>query len=152
MEFLSWLHPRIVHFPIAFFILYFILETTGTIIKKDAYTKTAIFVLVLGLLTALVAVLTGNQANESIKHLIGSGNSSINQLINQHEDYASMSLWYFTGLFFLKMYLIIKKRFTERYKYLLILLGLIGCVLIILAGYFGGALVFEHGIGTKLLK
>ena len=125
---------------------------TGTFFKKDAFTKSAYFVLILGIITALLAVLSGNQAHETVKHLISSGNIYVNKLIEQHEDYATLSLWYFTGLFFARTYLLIKKKFTVKFQYLFILLGLIGCVLIILTGYFGGALVFEHGIGTKLLK
>ena len=152
MEFLSWLHPRIIHFPIAFFILYFILETTGVLFKKDTFTKTAYFVLILGIVTALLAVLTGNQAHESVKNLIGNDNSAVNQLIEQHENYATLSLWYYTALFFLRTYVVIKKKFTVKVQHLFILLAIIGCVLIILTGYFGGALVFEHGIGTKILS
>ena len=121
MEFLSWLHPRIIHFPIAFFILYFILETTGVLFKKDTFTKTAYFVLILGIVTALLAVLTGNQAHESVKNLIENDNSAVNQLIEQHENYATLSLWYYTALFFLRTYVVIKKKFTVKVQHLFIL-------------------------------
>ena len=64
MEILAGLHPRLVHFPIAFFVLYFLLETAGVMLKKEFLTKAAYIVLGLGILSALAAVLTGNQAHE----------------------------------------------------------------------------------------
>ena len=148
MDFLAELHPRIVHFPIAFFVLYFLFETSGTVLKKDFLTKSAYLVLILGIVMALGAVLTGNQSHEIIKPLIK--DAGVNALIAQHEDFATYSLWYFSALFFYRTYLAIKKRFDEKSKYLFILLGLIGFILILLTGYYGGELVFQHGAGTKL--
>ncbi len=152
METLSKLHPLIVHFPVAFFVLYFILETTGAVFKKEYFTKTAVFVLGLGVLTSLLAVLTGNQAHEAVKNVFSNKNIIINEIINRHENFATLSLWYFTILFFIRIYLSIKNKFDYKYGYLFILLGAIGCVLILYAGYYGGILVFEHGVGTNLFK
>lgn len=151
MEFLASIHPVVVHFPIAFFVLYFLLETIGTLFKKDFFTKTALFVLSLGVFFSLIAVLTGNQAHETFKYLNNSYDYA-NQLIERHEELATLSLWYFTILLFIRVFLIIKKKFTSIPRYLFILFALIGCVLILLTGYYGGVLVFEHGIGTKLFR
>ena len=41
MEFLAQLHPKIIHFPIAFLLIYVLLEITGVITKKDFYLKAA---------------------------------------------------------------------------------------------------------------
>ncbi len=152
MEALSNLHPAVVHFPIAFFILYFIMETTGVILKKEYFTKAALFVLALGVLTSLIAVLTGNQAHEIVKSAMTVDHKNINDLIDQHEMFATLSLWYFTFLISIRIYLSIKNKFDYKYGYLFILLGAIGIVLIIYTSYYGGVLVFEHGIGTKLFK
>ncbi len=152
METLSNLHPIVVHFPIAFFILYFILETTGVILRKGYFTKPALFVLSLGVFTSLIAVLTGNQAHGAAKSVLTNKSIIINELINRHENFATWTLWYFTLLFFIRIYLSIKNKFDYKYGYLFILLGAIGCVLVFYAGYYGGVLVFEHGVGTKLFK
>ena len=152
MEFLSGLHPRIIHFPIAFFVLYFIFETVGATLKKEAFTKTAFFILALGVITAILSVLTGNQAHETAKNFLVEGEAYFNQLIKQHENFATLSLWYFTILFFIRMYLVIKKNLSIKVQYLFVFFSLLGCVLILLTGYYGGVLVFEHGIGTKLFK
>ena len=148
MEILAELHPRIVHFPIAFFILYFFFETFGVILKKDFLLKAAFLILIVGVLTALIAVLSGNQAQAAAKLLLTNGND-LNELIEIHEEYATITIWYFSALLILRTYLVIKKRFDGNLQYLFIVLGMIGCYLIYTTGIHGGDLVFKHGIGTQ---
>jgi len=150
MEILSKIHPFVVHFPIALFVLYFLLETLGTILKKDFFSKTALLVLALGVLSSLAAVLTGNQAHEAVKNILLNNPNNLPALIEQHENYATLSLWYFTAILFGRVYLTIKNKFDVKYRYLFIVLGALGCVLIYFTGYFGGILVYDYGIGTKL--
>jgi uncharacterized membrane protein len=150
MEFLSGLHPKVVHFPIAFLILYFIFESLGTVLKKEYFTKASVLILTIGVLTALLAVLTGNQAHEVVKQISKINSNDLNQFIEQHENFATWAMWYFTALLFFRIYLLVKKKFNLKFQYLFILLGAIGCLLILLAGYYGGQLVFDHGIGTQL--
>lgn len=149
MEFLSQLHPRIVHFPIAFFILYLFFETFGVLLKKDFLLKAAFLILIAGVLTALIAVITGNQAQTAAKLLFTNG-SDLNKLIELHEDYATLTLFYFSAVLFLRTYLVIKKKFDGNLKFVFIILGLIGFYLIYTTGIHGGDLVFKHGIGTQI--
>lgn len=149
MEFLSQLHPRIVHFPIAFFILYFFFESGGIILRKDFLLKAALIILIAGVLTSLMAVLSGNQAQASAAMLSSKG-SNLKELIEIHEEYATITLFYFSALLFLRVYLSSKKKFEGNVRYLFILLGLIGCYLIYTTGIHGGDLVFKHGVGTQL--
>ncbi|MFA7228903.1 MAG: DUF2231 domain-containing protein [Melioribacteraceae bacterium] len=148
MEFLAELHPRIVHFPIAFFILYFIFETSGIIFGKDYLQKASFLILALGVLTALFSVLTGNQALTAAR-LLYPDNQKLYEFIELHEKYATLTLWYYTVLLIARIYLVIKKTFEGKIKYLFILLGIIGCILVYLTGIYGGDLVFKHGIGTQ---
>lgn len=150
MEFLAELHPRIVHFPIAFFILYFFLESSGIILKKDFLLKSALLILIIGIITALIAVLTGNQAQAAAK-LLFKNSGEINEIIELHEEYATITLFYFSALLILRSYLVLKKKFVGNIQYIFIALGLIGCYLIYTTGIHGGELVFKYGIGTKLL-
>lgn len=149
MEILAELHPLIVHFPIAFFILYFFFELFGVVLKKDFLLKSAFLILIVGVLTTLLAVLTGNQAQAAAKLLFKNGND-LNELIELHEDYATLTLFYFSALLFLRTYLVIKKKFDGNIKFVFIFLGLIGFYLIYTTGIHGGDLVFKHGIGTQL--
>ncbi len=148
MEFLSQLHQRIVHFPIAFFILYFFFESFGVMLKKDFLIKAALVILAAGVLTSLAAVLSGNQA-QAAAGLLDINGSDLNNLIELHEEYATVTLFYFSALLFFRIYLVTKKKFEGNFRYLFILLGLIGCYLIYTTGIHGGDLVFKHGIGTQ---
>jgi uncharacterized membrane protein len=150
METLAELHPRIVHFPIALFIIYFVFEISGIMSKKDFLNKAAYIILILGIITALIAVMTGNQAQNAAKLILNGKISEISEAIEKHEEYATITLWYFTALFVLRTYLLIRKKFNINWKYVFIGLGLIGCYLIYITGYYGGELVFNYGIGIHL--
>lgn len=151
MEFLAGLHPKLVHFPIAFFILYFFLETFGLVLQKEYLTKTAYIVLIAGVITALCAVLTGNQAQDLAKQVLKNNYNSLSSSVDLHEEFATVTLWYFFALLIFRTYLMLKKKFTGSLKYIFILLGLIGCYFIYMTGVYGGDLVFNFGVGTHLL-
>ncbi len=150
MEFLSYLHPRIVHFPVALFITYFLFEAAGIFFKKDFLNKSAYLLLILAVLFSVIAVLTGNQANELLKEKVPEAAKKINALINQHENFATFTLWYYFGVLILRTYLIVKRKFNGDIKYLIIIFGAGGCVLIYLTALYGGDLVYFHGVGTSL--
>jgi uncharacterized membrane protein len=150
MEFLAELHPRIVHFPIVLFILYFFLETFGILLKKNYLSKSAYIILVVGIVMAVAAVLTGNQAYEIARMILKDKSNFINGIIAQHEQNATITLWYFFAVLILRTYLNLKKKFDGNWKYFFVPVGLAGCYLIYLTGIHGGELVFKYGIGTQL--
>ena len=150
MEFLAELHPRIVHFPVVLFILYFFLEVSSILLKKNYLSKSAYIILIAGIVTAVAAVLTGNQAHEAAKTILKEKNNLLTGLIEQHEQNATITLWYFCGVLILRTYLILKKKFDNNWKYIFIPIGLAGCYLIYITGIHGGELVFKYGIGTQL--
>ena len=150
MEFVAKLHPLLVHFPIALLFSYFLLELGGIVFKKDFLHSSALIVLIGGVLFALVSALTGNQAFEYLKPFIKSKTSEVFETIELHEQFANITLWYFFVLMVLRIWLILKKRFSFRWKIICLLLGLIGCFLIIKTGLLGGQLVYEFGAGTKM--
>jgi uncharacterized membrane protein len=152
MEFLAQFHPRIIHFPVAFLIIYVILEITGVISRKDFFQKTAFLFLFLGVLSAVAAVITGNQAAEIASKWEDKGAIIPFGLISEHEEFATITLWYFTGLLVLRTFLVLKKKFKGLYHYLIILLAIGGAYLIYQTADYGGRLVFDHGVGTELKK
>jgi len=149
MEFLAQLHPKIIHFPIALFILYFLFETSGVLLKKEFLLKSSLIVLILAILFSVLSVLTGNQAYEVVRQRQTDA-ALYKDLIEQHELFATITLWYFFFIMFLRIYFLVKKKFVGKLQYLFILLGFIGSILIFLTGSYGGDLVFKYGIGTKL--
>ncbi len=155
MEFLGSLHPKIIHFPIALFIVYTFLEIVGLVFKKDIFTKAAFIILILGVLGALAAVLTGNQAEEVWKNWTGASKN----LLDEHETFATITLWYFFALLILRTIFVInveiKNKFIDhaaKMKIAFVILALAGCYFVYETGEHGGKMVYKHGVGVSTEK
>ncbi|NWF89405.1 MAG: hypothetical protein HXY50_08065 [Ignavibacteriaceae bacterium] len=145
MEFLSAFHPKVVHFPIAFLLGYFLFELLGILLKKEFLSKAAHLLLLLGVLGALAAVMTGREAEEAFEYW----NKQSGELVEEHELYANLTLWYFTGLLVLRTFIAFKKKFVGVVQYVVLLLTIIGVYFIYQTGELGGKMVYEHGVGTE---
>lgn len=152
MEILAEFHPKVVHFPIAFLLLYALLEITGITFNKEFIQKCAHLLLAVGIVTALAAVLTGNQAETAANEIQKTGISIPQNAIEEHEEYATITLWFFTGILVLRTYLVIKKSFKGIIRYVFIPLVLLGSYFIYQTADHGGKLVYQYGVGTDLLK
>lgn len=152
MEFLAGLHAKVIHFPIVLFIIYTLFEITGAFSKKDFFSKAAHIILFLGVLGAIAAVLTGNQAAALMSKWENQGAIIQLHAIGEHEDLANTTLWIFTGILVLRTFLTIKKKFTGYIKYIFVVLALIGCYFVYQTGEHGGKLVYKYGLGTDLKK
>jgi len=145
LETLSNLHPYIVHFPIALFTTYFLIELLAIIFNKDFLSKSSHLILLLGVIGALAAVLTGNQAyiafddweNESLK------------IFNNHESFANITFWFFFFLLAGRTFLVLKKKFTFRYRIIFLVLSAIEVFFVLKTGYYGGELVNKFGINKE---
>ena len=146
MEFLANLHPQIVHFPIAILFTYALFELIGVVMKKGFYQKAAYLLLILGVIGAFFAVLTGNQAFASYQYW----NNSSKELFEYHQTYANITIWFFTVLLVVRTFLLVKKKFNGIIKYFILLLALFGCFLIYQSAKYGGDLVKKFGVGTDL--
>ncbi|HRI48485.1 MAG TPA: hypothetical protein PK559_15370 [Ignavibacteriaceae bacterium] len=152
MEFLAELHPKVVHFPIALLMTYTLFEIIGTLFKKEVFTKSAYFLLLLGVIGAIVAAQTGEQAESVFENWT----SASGNLLEEHEKYANITIWYFAILLVLRtlfvIYVDVKKKFIEKsavLKFVFVLLALLGCYFVYLTGEYGGKMVYDHGVGTK---
>ena len=152
MEFLAGLHPKIVHFPIVLFLVYLILEIISAITKKEVFSKAAHITLFLGVITALLAVLTGHQAEEIASKWDDAGATIPFKAIGEHKEFADLTLWYFAALLVLRTILVLKKKFTQTFKYIFIVFALVGSYFVYQVGEHGGKLVYKYGVGTDLKK
>ena len=146
MEFLANLHPQIVHFPIAILFTYTLFELIGVVMKKEFYQKAAYLLLILGVIGAFFAVLSGNQAFASYQYW----NNSSKELFEFHQTFANVTVWFFTALLVIRTILLIKKKFDGIIKYFIVVLALFGCFLIYQSAKYGGDLVKKFGVGTDL--
>jgi uncharacterized membrane protein len=152
MEFLAAFHPKVVHFPIALLLTYTLLETIGAILKKDLFSNAAYILLILGVLGAIAAAQTGEQA----EHVFENWTKASADLLEEHEKYANLTVWLFSFLLVIRtaftILVQVKKKYTTKgdmLKYLFVLIAFIGCYFIYETGEYGGKMVYEHGVGTK---
>ena len=150
-------HPLFVHFPIAMFTLYSIIELVPEkLFRSKIHIKRDISVvlLVTGLLGALVALPTGEAIEDSFK--------AVNDLVEMHSLMANISTWLFTSLLFAHIFNIISPltvwyKIENRFRFLSVLkqlgaflyhrkvrwvLALAGLLSISTTGALGGAIAY----------
>lgn len=162
MELLAQLHPRMVHFPVALLFFYILTEFLGVISRKEFFRVAALYIMAAGVLTAIPALISGNQASETALRMSVPGSpeqARLKEIIGAHEQWATVAVWYFTAFLAFRIWLFIqtrvKKRFADKekvFQYLFLALGILGCFFIYRTGSYGGELVYKNGIGTTLYK
>ncbi len=141
----SHLHPMIVHFPIALILVGFFSEILGLIFKKDFFTKTSFYLLILGTLGVVAAYISGS--------ITGSGIAETGMLKNAletHEGAAEFSLWLMTAAAVIRIAFVLLKKYTGFYKWISLVLFLAGVLSIVRTGYYGGELVYKHAAGVQI--
>ena len=147
-SFLADIHPKVVHFPVALLTTYSLLEIIGIAFNKEFISKTALLIFCLGVVTAFFAVLTGNQAATEFSFW----NEKSNALLNEHQTYATYLLWFSAIICGLRIFIVLKKKFSGFTKYLFILFAVVILFLVYETGMHGGDLVKKYGIGTDMFE
>jgi uncharacterized membrane protein len=145
MEALAPFHPAIVHTPIALIIVGAVFELAGRALDREWWRKAAFAMLVVGVLGAGAAVLSGRAAEEGVEKQGVSKHA-----IEEHEEIAQLTLWLGLGA-------VLTRALAGRFGAaraavagLALLLHLAAATTVGIAGYRGGRLVFEHGAGVKM--
>lgn len=161
---LNHMHPLIVHFPIVLLIIHASAALLWVIRKKDLFLTLSLIFIIAGVLTGVTAVLTGNlSAQETIKIMEGREKSAtdkeIKEVIEEHEDAATLLLWFYSVLGAAYLITWIKKvlrkddsAVTGLRMWFLVLLSAAGILMLIYTGWHGGELVYKYGVGTGLFK
>jgi uncharacterized membrane protein len=144
MEFLAEIHPKIVHFPLAFLLLYPLIELLYFVTRKEFYNKSAFLFLLIGVIGALLAVLSGNQAYA----MVSEWNPKSLEIFNLHQTFANISIWYFTTLLALRFYLHSKKKLNRYLPVVIFILSLLGSYFVYQTGLYGGKLADENVLKT----
>lgn len=148
INFLADIHPRVVHFPIALLATYSILEIVGVLFKKEFISKSALLILCIGVVTSLLAVLTGNQAASDFTFWTEESST----VLNDHHTFATFLLWFSAIVCGLRIYFTVKKKFSGKINYIFLILSLVILYLIYQTGSYGGDLVKRFGIGTEMYQ
>ena len=150
------LHPLVIHFPIALFMVSPVFVALAIVFPKKApwFGTSALILLALGTISAFVAVETGEAAAE-----LATGTPTVDVVIKQHQELAEATRNVFAaltvlGAVLLALPLVAKKLAHPRFAqasgivFLLLLLG--GNVLLVNAAHLGGRLVHEFGVRAMI--
>jgi len=136
------IHPLVVHFPIALLSVFFVLDLVGTLAKKQQWREVASSFLYLGTLAALLTVIAGHIAADTVAH---AGN--VHAIMEKHEDLgmAILSLASALSAWRLKH----KGLFQGYVNGVFLALSALLCILIALAADLGGLMVYQYGVAVK---
>ncbi len=136
------LHPMFVHFPIAFFTMFVLLEIIWMFFQKEWIRNSSLFTVLLGLILAIPTLLSGEASAENFEKV-----QQLESLIETHETFAKLTVITFFIAFIVKIILIKTNKLNERTNWIVIVISLIGLYLLIQTGLKGGELVYKHGVG-----
>jgi uncharacterized membrane protein len=137
------IHPMVVHFPIALLITSVVFDLLATRWRRESFQEAGFYTLLAGLLGAVVAVVTGAMAEE-----VAEGNGIPESVLEIHEALGYATLLFFIGLLALR--LLMRWGLIRKIPALYLTMGFIGIVILTMAGYVGGSLVFDFGAGVDI--
>lgn len=136
------LHPSIVHFPISLLIVSVVLDAFGVGFRRASLTQAGFYTLIIGSFGATAAVLSGPE--ESVK------DSASLTILHRHEFFAALMVMCCIALVGMRLGNAEGLYGSGVIGYLALGGGLIVCV--VLTGYFGGQMVYDHGVGVSQLQ
>ena len=139
------LHPAIAHFPVALLSIAALFAVISLFIKKDFFKEIAFWNLLLGVIGAIAAVLTGLIEEQHLIH-----NEEIHQVLEKHKFTGFAILIFAQAL--LTWYWVRKNKFAKKEYILWVICLVLGTVMITYQGFLGGRMVFEQGAGVKPME
>jgi uncharacterized membrane protein len=136
------LHPAIVHFPIALLIASVVLDALGVGFRRASLTQAGFYTLIGGSLGATASVLTGPEHEAK--------DAAALTTLHRHELFAALMVLCCLILVGMRLGNVHGLYGSGAIGYLV--LGGVLIVCIVLTGYFGGQLVYDHGVGVSQLQ
>ncbi len=138
----SFLHPQVVHFPIALVLAGFLADLLFLFYKQKPWLmKTGFYLMVLGALGALAAVLTGEFFTSHPSE------GEVAAVFEKHETAAFITLsviW--IGVLF-RIYLAWAKKEGTSLRWIVFALYLVAAAAVSVTGHLGGYMVYNYMIG-----
>ena len=135
------IHPMLVHFPIALLSAAVLFDALALRWRPDECRVASLYTLVLGLAGALVSVISGSMAEEAVEH------SGVPEgVLELHEKLGFATFWLFAGL--LGLHIAEWMGWIAERHALRVAFGLGAVVVLFVASYYGGSLVYEFGAGV----
>lgn len=136
-------HPMFVHFPIAFLLAFFLLDTCASITNRERWRYVAGWLLYLGAASAIVAVALGLHAAATVPH-----GENVHEIMERHEHFGLavltlallLSVWRWLG----------KRSLHGAANILYLSMAAIMIVCLSLGADLGGLMVYHYGINVGI--
>lgn len=136
------IHPLVIHFPIALILVMVACDFIGLLAGKKSFISAANILSVFASLGAVVAVISGTLASESIWH-----NEAAHELMETHETIGFIVLGIIIVLTIFR--LAVGKKIYGSLGWIALIIGLVGASFVTYTAFLGGEMVFDHGAGVK---
>lgn len=135
------IHPMLVHFPIALLSAAVCFDLLGGKWRPDDCRIASLYTLVLGFAGAGVSVVSGGMAEDAAER-----SGVPERAIELHEVLGFATFWIFAGLVGLRLAAWLG--WIREQRIVGLLLGIAGVVVMLVASYYGGSLVYDYGAGV----
>ena len=135
------LHPIFVHFAIGLFTAGVALDIAGYFSKRESLRFAGWWNLLIASFTALVAVITGLSAANTLPHT-----DQIHSIMEVHETLGLVALGLIIALFIWRS--LNRGQIPSRLTVLYLTIGLATVGVMSFGAYYGGEMVYRHGMGV----
>lgn len=142
---LTYIHPMIVHFPIALLLVGFLAELAGMVLRRDFFSQVAFTLIMTGAVGVIAAYLSGERAGGGITEA-----GTMKMALEAHESSALLTLWLVIATALLRAALVVFRKFSGSLRWASLALFLAAVLSIARTGHHGGELVFKHAAGVRL--
>ena len=139
---ITLIHPKLVHFPIAFLLAALVFDVWGMIKKDSFYYRVGWVNLVLAILFSVFAIISGLLAANNVPH-----NDLSHETMELHETLGYVIGGILLILFLWRLRLKGELPQKGRAVYVLLLLGV--AVTVVISADLGGKMVYEYGVAVK---
>ncbi|BAY65660.1 hypothetical protein NIES22_57670 [Calothrix brevissima NIES-22] len=135
-------HPMFVHFPLALLSVGLLFDILGYLLKKSSLSSAGWWCFSLGVLSAIVTVFTGMQAEHTVKV-----SGEAHEILEKHEHFQITSTVVFVVLWIWRS---ITREGIPKFAIIYLVITAIAVGAIIYGSHYGGELVYEYGVGTAV--
>jgi uncharacterized membrane protein len=136
------IHPVFVHFPLALLAAGIVFDIAGYALKKQSLSHAGWWCFALGVVSAIVAVLTGLQAEDTV-----SLSQEAHEVLENHEHFQIYSTLVLTGLL---IWWGMKRGVLPNPSVVYLVITAIAVSAILYGSHYGGQLVYQYGVGTSV--